>query len=81
METEEDGIMYVEKNADKANNFKKMRLKRGYTQRGLAADSGVQMRAIQYIDQHGIDSTACSTAQKLAKALHCIIEDLMDSPA
>lgn len=63
---------------EKFNNFKRMRIKRGYTQSTLAADTGLSLRAVQYADQHGANGMACGSARKVATVLHCLIEDLLD---
>ena len=54
----------------------------GLTQKQLAAQSGVKIRAIQLYEQNQLDlrRASVSSALALAKTLHCSIEDLVWQP-
>lgn len=54
----------------------------GLTQKQLAAQSGVKIRAIQLYEQNQLDlrRASVSSALALAKTLHCSIEDLIWQP-
>lgn len=54
----------------------------GLTQKQLAAQSGVKLRAIQLYEQNQLDlrRASVSSALALAKTLHCSIEDLVWQP-
>lgn len=58
--------------------FKLMREKRGYSQEGLAEKTGLNLRTIQYLEQGHADSAKAATLLLCAKAMRCLIEDLMD---
>lgn len=68
----------AEQITEKMTAFKAMRTKRGYSQSVLAADTGLSLRLIQHADQNGASGMACGSARKIAKVLHCLIEDLLD---
>lgn len=61
-------------------NLKRMRENAGYSQRQLAEESGVPIRQIQLFEQRrrDINKTQLETAWKLARALACRIEDLVE---
>ncbi|TYZ26751.1 helix-turn-helix transcriptional regulator [Selenomonas caprae] len=52
----------------------------GLSQSELASESGVLLRQIQLFEQgqRNINKTAAVTLYKLAKALHCRMEDLLE---
>lgn len=54
----------------------------GLTQKQLAAQSGVKLRAIQLYEQNQLDlrRASVSSALALAKTLDCTIEDLVWQP-
>ena len=54
----------------------------GLTQKQLAAQSGVKIRAIQLYEQNQLDlrRASVSSALALAKTLHCSTEDLVWQP-
>lgn len=54
----------------------------GLTQKQLAAQSGVKLRAIQLYEQNQLDlrRASVSSALALAKTLHCSIEDIVWQP-
>lgn len=54
----------------------------GLTQKQLAAQSGVKLRAIQLYEQNQLDlrRASVSSALALAKTLNCTIEDLVWQP-
>ena len=54
----------------------------GLTQKQLAAQSGVKLRAIQLYEQNQLDlrRASVSSALALANALNCAIEDLVWKP-
>lgn len=58
----------------------KRRKNAGLSQSGLAAEAGVPVRQIQLFEQgqRDINKTAAETLYRLAKALHCRMEDLME---
>lgn len=61
-------------------NLKRIREAQGLTQAGLAERSGVNLRMIQNYEQGFKDiNKACAiTVFKLAKALHCWTEELLE---
>ena len=61
-----------------AKNLTKMRVKVGMKQTELARVSGVPLRTIQGWELNGMAGAALSKAYKIAKALGCQIEDLLD---
>ncbi len=60
----------------------KIRESRGLTQAALAKTSGVAIRSIQLYEQkvNDIDKAQAQTLYKLARALGCAIEDLLENP-
>ena len=52
----------------------------GLSQSQLATDSGVSVRMIQYYEQgvKDINAAQAMTVYKIAKALHCTVEDLLE---
>jgi DNA-binding transcriptional regulator YiaG len=73
-------IMRKSKNK-KTSNLKKMREARGMSQQELSLASGVELRIIQLYEQKhcDIDKAAVITVIRLSKALHCNIEDILES--
>ena len=67
--------------ADK-KGLKATRTAAGLTQKQLAAQSGVMLRAIQLYEQNqlGLRRASVSSALALANALNCTIEDLVWQP-
>lgn len=63
-------------------NLKKIRLARGISQENLAKKSGVKLRSIQMYEQRNndIDKAQSKTLYKLAFALKCSMEDLLEKP-
>lgn len=61
-------------------NLKRIRFSYGYTQAELAKRSGVRLRSIQMYEQRNkdINKASAETVYKLAKALGCTIEDLIE---
>lgn len=61
-------------------NLKRIRTAYGYTQAELAQRSGVSLRSIQMYEQRNkdINNAGVSTAYRLAKALGCTMEDLVE---
>ena len=61
-------------------NLKKIRNATGVSQGKLAEASGVNVRMIQHYEQgvKDINSAAALTVYKLAQALECKIEDLLE---
>ncbi|MFI3171481.1 MAG: helix-turn-helix transcriptional regulator, partial [Eubacteriales bacterium] len=57
----------------------RLRRMQGYSQRVLAEQSGVSLRMIQLYEQrqNDINKAQAETLLKLAKALHCSMEELM----
>lgn len=62
------------------SNLKNIRTKRGYSQSKLAELSGVNVRMIQYYEQgaNDINTAQADTVYKLAQALQCNMEDLLE---
>lgn len=60
-------------------NLKRIRESKGLTQRELAERSGVSIRLIQFYEQRyrDINKAEGMTLYKLAKALECQMEDLL----
>lgn len=60
--------------------LKECRLRRNLTQSQLAAAAGVNIRIIQHYEQGSkdINKAAAATVYRLAKALNCRVEDLLD---
>ena len=61
-------------------NLKYIRMKYGYKQTALAASSGVSLRSIQMYEQRNknINKASADTLYRLAKALGCTMEDLIE---
>ena len=61
-------------------NLKRIRTAYGCTQAELAKRSGVSLRSIQMYEQRNkdINNAGVSTVYRLAKALGCTIEDLIE---
>lgn len=62
------------------SNLKNIRTQRGYSQGKLAELSGVNIRMIQYYEQgaNDINLAQAITVHKLAQALECSMEDLLN---
>lgn len=62
-------------------NLKKIREANGLSQAKLAEVSGVNKRMIQYYEQgvKDIDAAAALTVYRLAQALNCTVEDLLEN--
>ena len=62
--------------------LKSARKAAGLTQKQLAAQSGVKLRAIQLYERYQLDlrRASVSSALALANALHCTIEELVWQP-
>lgn len=62
------------------SNLKKIREEKNITQIKLAEESGVSIRMIQHYEQGVKDITKAQaiTLYKLAKALECKVEDLLE---
>ena len=62
------------------NKLKKIRTNKGLSQGGLATLTSVNVRTIQKYEQgeRDINKASGETLYKLAKALNCNIEDLLD---
>ena len=61
-------------------NLKKIREAVGFSQSKLAEASGVNIRMIQYYEQgvKDINAAAALTVYRLAQALDCTVEDLLE---
>ena len=62
-------------------NLQRIRQERGYSQSQLAVASGVSLRMIQYYEQGAkdINQAAASTVWRLAEALNCHMEEIIDT--
>ena len=62
--------------------LKKIRESRGLSQAELARESGVKLRNIQMYEQqiNDIDKAQARTVYKLARAIGCEVEDLLEDP-
>lgn len=62
------------------NNLKRIRNNQGYTQNKLADVSGINIRMIQHYEQgvKDINKAEAYTVYRLAQALECTIEDLLE---
>lgn len=62
------------------HKLKKIRIKCGYSQNELAKNSNVNVRMIQHYEQgiKDINKAQAITLYKIAKALNCRIEDLLN---
>jgi DNA-binding XRE family transcriptional regulator len=67
--------------ANPQTNLKQRRKTIGYSQSQLAEKSGVKLRSIQMYEQRGkdINKAGAITVAKLARALGCGVEDLLES--
>lgn len=70
------------KEADVITKLRKFRENIGLSQSQLARESGVSLRSIQLYEQrvNDIDKAQVHTLYKLALALHCSMEDLLEKP-
>lgn len=61
-------------------NLARIRREKGFSQSGLSKAAGVNIRIIQHyeIRQRHINRAAVETVKKLADALSCNIEDIME---
>ena len=61
-------------------NLQRIRKERGMSQSQLAEASGVSIRMIQYYEQgaNDINKAEAQTVWKLAQALHCHMEELIE---
>ncbi len=61
-------------------NLKRIRKEKGFTQNQLSELSGINLRMIQYYEQGAkdINSASALTVYKMAKALDCTVEDLLE---
>ncbi len=78
-------IEAIEKRLEEDNaetKLKKIRESRGFSQAELAKESGVKLRSIQLYEQRvqSIDNASAKTVYKLARALGCYVEDLLEKP-
>lgn len=64
----------------KDTNLKRIRTVYGYTQAALAKESGVSLRSIQMYEQRrkDINKASAETLYRIAKALGCTIEELIE---
>lgn len=62
------------------SNLKNIRKERGYSQKQLADLSGVNVRMIQFYEQgaRDINIAQADTVYKLAQALECNMEELLE---
>lgn len=69
------------KEAYPATRLKDRRMNNGLTQSELAAESGVALRQIQLFEQRqrDINNAAAITLFRLSRALHCRMEDLIET--
>ena len=61
-------------------NLKRIRTELGFTQSQLAEASGVNVRMIQHYEQgvKDINAAGALTVYKIAQALKCTVEDLLE---
>ncbi|MFC0040151.1 helix-turn-helix domain-containing protein [Actinomadura rayongensis] len=64
-----------------ADRLRSIRKRRGFTQRELAAASGVSLSLIRKIEQAEREDTRLETLRKLAAALHVHTSDLIEAPS
>lgn len=66
--------------ANSDSNLKKIRIKKGITQRELSERSGVSLRMVQLYEQrqNDINKAQVKVVLKLAKTLGCDIEDILE---
>ena len=62
------------------SNLKETRKAKGFSQKQLSEASGVNLRILQYYEQgyKDINKAEAFTLYKLARALECTIEDLLE---
>ena len=60
------------------NNLQKCRKAKGLTQRQLAEQTGIPLKTIQFIEWKTANALGIAKAHRIAKALDCRIEDLID---
>lgn len=62
------------------SNLKRIRESKGLTQAGLAEKSGVNKRMVEHYEQgfHDINKAEARTIFKLARALKCKMEDVIE---
>jgi transcriptional regulator with XRE-family HTH domain len=70
----------VSKEIESTTNLKLIRIMSGLSQSKLAESSGVSVRMIQHYEQgvKDINAAAALTVYKLAQALDCTVEDLLE---
>lgn len=70
----------VSKEIESTTNLKLIRVMSGLSQAKLAEISGVNVRMIQHYEQGAkdINAAAALTVYRLAQALNCTIEDLLE---
>ena len=66
--------------ASHETNLKRIRTAKGYSQKQLAELSGVSLRSIQMYEQRqkDINKAQSDSLHRLAKALCCTMEDLLE---
>lgn len=76
-----DIIPSMKVNVHPETNLKRIRVARGYSQKQLAELSGVSLRAIQTYEQRqkDINKAQSDSLHRLAKALDCKMEDLLEN--
>lgn len=64
------------------NKLKKMRESRGLSQSQLASMAGINLRTLQYYEQGVLNFNGCKIEKifKVALALNCDVEDILDNP-
>lgn len=67
-------------NVNPETNLKRIRATKGYSQKQLAELSGVSLRSIQMYEQRrkDINKAQSDSLHRLAKALGCTMEDLLE---
>lgn len=70
----------VSKEIESTTNLKLIRIMSGLSQSKLAEQSGVSVRMIQHYEQgvKDINAAAALTVYRLAQALDCTVEDLLE---
>ena len=70
----------VKEDGDDRTNLKRIREANGFSQSKLAETSGVSVRMIQHYEQgvKDINAAGALTVYKLAQALNCTVEDLIE---
>ena len=63
------------------SNLKRLRESKGLTQAGLAEKAGVNKRMVEHYEQgfHDINKAEARTVYKLARALKCKMEDVIET--